>query len=47
MSFVRALARWGCCTATVASLAVPAYAADKKTKDVVAETNEHQQKLVQ
>jgi len=38
MSFVRALARWGCCTATVASLAVPAYAADKKAKDVVAET---------
>jgi len=38
MSFVRALARWGCCTAAIASLAMPAYSADKKTKDVVAET---------
>ena len=38
MSFVRALARWGCCTAAIASLAVPAHSADKKTKDVVAET---------
>ncbi len=38
MSFVRAAARWGCCTAAVASLALPAYSADKKAKDVVAET---------
>src|SRR5271156_1727512 len=38
MSFVRALAHWGCCTAAIASLAVPAHSADKKTKDVVAET---------
>jgi carboxypeptidase Q len=38
MSFVRALARWGCCTAAIASLAVPAHSADKKTKDVAAET---------
>ncbi len=38
MSFVRAAARWGCCTAAVASLALPAYSADKKTKEVVAET---------
>ncbi len=33
MSFVRAFVRWGCCTATIASLAVPAYSADKKTKE--------------
>jgi carboxypeptidase Q len=38
MSFVRALARWGCCTAAVASLAVPAYSADKKAKEAVVET---------
>jgi carboxypeptidase Q len=38
MSFVRAFARWGCCTAAIASLAVPAVAADKKAKDAVAET---------
>jgi carboxypeptidase Q len=33
MSFVRALVRWGCCTAAIASLAVPAFSADKKPKD--------------
>jgi carboxypeptidase Q len=38
MSFVRAAARWGCCTAAVASLVMPAYSADKKAKEVVAET---------
>ncbi len=38
MSSVRALARWGCCTVAVASLAVPAYSADKKAKEAVAET---------
>jgi hypothetical protein len=30
MSFVRAFVRWGCCTATIASLTIPAYSADKK-----------------
>src|SRR5271156_1530474 len=38
MSSVRALARWGCFAATIASLAVPAYSADKKAKEAVAET---------
>jgi carboxypeptidase Q len=38
MSFVRAVARWGCCAAAVASLALPAYSTDKKAKDVAAET---------
>jgi carboxypeptidase Q len=38
MSSVRALARWGCCTVAIASLVVPAYPADKKAKDTVAET---------
>jgi carboxypeptidase Q len=38
MSSVRALARWGCFAATIASLAVPAHSADKKTKEAVAET---------
>src|ERR1700754_1063424 len=33
MSFVRAFVRWGCCTTSVASLAVPAFAADKKPKE--------------
>jgi carboxypeptidase Q len=33
MSFVRAFVRWGCCTAAIASLAVPAYSADKKPKE--------------
>ena len=33
MSFVRAFVRWGCCTAAIASLAIPAYSADKKPKD--------------
>ncbi len=33
MSFVRAFVRWGCCAATIASLAVPAYSADKKPKE--------------
>ncbi len=30
MSFVRACVHWGCCTAAIASLAIPAYSADKK-----------------
>jgi carboxypeptidase Q len=30
MSFARALARWGCCTAAIATLVVPVNAADKK-----------------
>src|SRR5271155_3093077 len=30
MSFVRACVRWGCCAATIASLAIPAFSADKK-----------------
>jgi hypothetical protein len=38
MSFVRAFVRWGCCTAAIASLAVPSVAADKKTKDTAVET---------
>ncbi|MBB5327338.1 M20/M25/M40 family metallo-hydrolase [Tunturiibacter gelidoferens] len=38
MSFVRAFVRWGCCTAAIASLAVPSVAADKKTKDTAIET---------
>ena len=38
MSFVRAFVRWGCCTAAIASLAVPSVAADKKTKDTATET---------
>src|SRR3984885_7131008 len=33
MSFVRSFACWGCCTAVIASLAIPAYSADKKPKD--------------
>jgi carboxypeptidase Q len=33
MSFVRVFVRWGCCTAAIASLAVPAYSADKKPKE--------------
>jgi len=33
MSFVRAFVRWGCCTAAIASLAIPAFSADKKPKD--------------
>ena len=36
MSFVRASVRWGCCTALIASLAVPAYSADKKPKEAAA-----------
>jgi carboxypeptidase Q len=38
MSFVRAFVRWGCCSAAIASLAVPSIAADKKAKDTVVET---------
>jgi carboxypeptidase Q len=38
MSFVRAFARWGCCTAAIASFAVPSVAADKKAKDAAVET---------
>jgi carboxypeptidase Q len=30
MSFVRSIARWGCCTAAIASLVIPSHAADKK-----------------
>src|ERR1700727_3161785 len=33
MSFVRVFVRWGCCTALIASLAVPAFSADKKPKE--------------
>ena len=33
MSFVRAFVRFGCCTALIASLAVPAFSADKKPKE--------------
>jgi hypothetical protein len=33
MSFVRAFVRWGCCAAVIASLAVPAFSADKKNKE--------------
>src|SRR5580692_10180015 len=36
MSFVRSFACWGCCTAVIASLAVPAYSADKKPKEASA-----------
>jgi hypothetical protein len=36
MSFVRAFVRWGCCTAAIASLAVPAFSADKKPKEAAA-----------
>ncbi len=36
MSFVRAFVRWSCCAATVASFVVPAYSADKKSKDAPA-----------
>jgi hypothetical protein len=38
MSFVRAFVRWGCCTAAIASLTVPSFAADKKAKDTAVET---------
>ena len=38
MLFVRAFARWGCCTAAIASFAVPSVAADKKVKDAAVET---------
>jgi carboxypeptidase Q len=39
MSFVRAVARWGCYTAAIASLTLPASAADKKPKETApAET---------
>jgi carboxypeptidase Q len=38
MSFVRAFVRWGCCTAAIASLAVPSVAADKKAKETAVET---------
>jgi carboxypeptidase Q len=38
MSFARAFVRWGCCTAAIASLAVPSIAADKKAKDTPIET---------
>jgi len=36
MSLVRAFVRWGCCAATVAGLVVPAFSADKKSKDAAA-----------
>src|SRR5580692_7197345 len=36
MSFVRSFACWGCCTAVIASLAIPAYSADKKPKEAAA-----------
>jgi carboxypeptidase Q len=35
MSLVRAFVRWGCCTAAIAGLAIPAHSADKKSKDAV------------
>ncbi len=38
MSFVRSFARWGCCSATIACLVVPTFAADTKKKEAVAET---------
>ncbi len=38
MSLVRTVVRWGCCTAAIATLAVPAYSADKKTKEAPAAT---------
>src|ERR1700753_3643563 len=36
MSFVRACVRWGFCTAAIASLALPAFSADKKPKPTAA-----------
>jgi len=36
MSFVRVFVRWGCSMATIATLAVPAYSADKKPKETAA-----------
>src|SRR5215469_12421727 len=36
MSFVRAFVRWGCCTAAIASLTMPAYSAEKKTREEAA-----------
>ena len=36
MSFVRAFVRWGCCMATIATLTVPAFSADKKPKETAA-----------
>src|ERR1700678_3396011 len=36
MSFVRAFVRWGCSAAAIASLAVPAFSAVKKPKEVTA-----------
>jgi hypothetical protein len=36
MSFVRAFVRWGCCTAAIASLTIPAFSADKKPKPTAA-----------
>jgi carboxypeptidase Q len=36
MSFVRAFVRWGCCTATIASLTMPAHSADKKPMEKAA-----------
>src|SRR5580704_3336657 len=38
MSFVRTFARWSCCSATIACLVVPTFAADTKKKEAVAET---------
>ncbi len=38
MSFVRTFALWGCCSATIACLVAPTFAADTKKKEVVAET---------
>jgi hypothetical protein len=40
MSFARTLVRWGCCSAAIATLAIPTFAADKKAapKEPVAET---------
>ncbi len=40
MSFVRTFVRWGCCTAAIATLAIPSFAADKKAprKSLLAET---------
>jgi carboxypeptidase Q len=38
MSFVRVFVRWGCCVASIASLAVPAYSADKKPAEATPET---------
>ncbi len=36
MSFVRAVVRWGCCSAAIVSLATPAHSADKKPKEAPA-----------